>query len=133
VPTEADHISQARENFDLALRLDRSSVVGRQWACTVLLYSAVHAIKAACSSGTPWIRPRTSAREGTHDWDEAWMKENAPGLYQEYRRLRTMSRRCRYQLADPGDQDVAGRERDASRILEPATAHILPTISTPPP
>lgn len=120
--SEAEHIQQARENVTLASGLGVGTRANRQWACTIFHYAVVHSIKAAASPRRAWVAPDRAIRPDTHDWDEAWISENAPAVYDDYRLLRITSRRARYGLHDPGNLTVSRCEGAARRILE-AAAH----------
>ncbi len=125
--TESEHLAQARENLNLAQRLDRSAWIGRQWACTMFFYTGVHCVEAAHVSTTPSTIPAGDYGGKRHDWREAWMDLNAiPALASGYKKLRIASNRARYNLVKTSEADLQVCEAGARAILTRSEAHQLP-------
>lgn len=122
--TEGQHLEQARENLNIAQHLDSSTWIGRQWACTMYFYSAVHCVQATVSARRG-IEP--AGNYPPHDFREAWMDLNASSLAAGYKKLRRASQRARYDLVRITESELQAYAAAARTILTSAEAGQLGT------
>ena len=105
MPDRNEHLIRARQTEALAARLDVSLGVGVDWAITMMFYAALHYVDAYLAG--KHMHPLNHEQR---DW-EIESNGSLSTIYNDYRRLKDLSRAAPYEIANfPKEKlDVANR------------------------
>ena len=100
MPQREQHLTRATENEALALGLNRKSGVCIDWAITMLFYSALHWIDAYLAGKN--FHPATHQIRD----DEVENNGSLSAVFNDYRRLKDLSRAARYEIPGFGEDKL---------------------------
>ena len=112
MPQRHEHLIRAQENEKLASALRPKFPVCADWAITILFYAALHYIDAFLAGKN--LHPLN------HDARDKQVEQNGSltDIYDDYRRLKDLSRAARYEIACYPPEAVEMANGRLARIKE---------------